>query len=382
MMAASDKSEAGIAAEGGANATTPADWSPSASTMDAPAESPSSSTTAEEDELLRSLDQIVQNANQGGDLAALTPEVNSEVHAEALIESPPAETSTDAVQPEEAQVETSGSPEDWTALSAIGALDGDGIAHLERWLQTAKPEEKEVYARRLRLGHILLYALEQKPTPPGLRDNLAQSLGLEKTVSRKEYQASRITLTQKWAASLGWPQARLLKVFAWLCLALAAMGWFMAWRQQQQVHVLIEAASHSERSRQVAEEGRGLIEKRLSFLASSDLRLTRLQALPGQRSAMAHLTWSPFGRKALLWVRDLPKPPEGREYVLWTQSGTRQYAAARFIPRGSSEGDFIDVPTLQIGRPRPIQAFSLIMQPVGSLSPEDGERILSGSTYN
>lgn len=378
MMAANEKNDLGVDTGVAANTTNPDDWSPAIS----PSEVPASPSTAEEDELLRSLDQIVQNASHGGDLATLTPDASPEAISEPLPSDLPAETLSGASNEDTLNTEASGSPEDWTALSAIGALDGDGIAHLEKWLQTAKPEEKEVYARRLRLGHILLYALEQKPTPPGLRDNLAQSLGIEKSPSRKQYQANRITLTQKWASSLGWPQARLLKVFAWLTLVVAALGWGMAWWQQQQVHLLVETASQSERNRQTAEERRGLIETRLSFLASSDLRLTRLQALPGQRSAMAHLTWSPFGRKALLWVRALPKPPEGREYVLWTHSGTRHHAAARFIPPGSPEGDFIDVPTLQMGRPRPIQAFSLVMQPVGSLSPEDGEKILSGSTYN
>lgn len=360
---------------------------------------------ASEEELLRSLDQIVQTTSQGGELTVegdasadadaaqdMAQGILAETSSPDWVAAPVAEQgaapsfpAATAHHPDEEVAEVlaqSGSPEEWTALSAIGALDGDGLGQLEQWLNSAKPEEQEVYARRLRLGHVLLYALEQQAPPQGLRQTLANALGTQDGQAQKLYPQKRTTLTQRWAEKIGWPHARLLKVFSGIALVLAIAGWSMAWRGYQQMGLMAEAASRSEKNRHAAEEARLLGERRLAFLAGSDLRLTRLQAMPGQGQAAAHLIWSPFGRKALLYARDLPKAPEGREYSLWTVSGTRHFAAARFQIRGVPEGEFIDVPTLQEGRPRPIQSFSIVLQPAGARSPEDGERRLSGSTYH
>ncbi len=359
-----------------------------------------------EKELLASLDTLVAQASHGaGDISTSMVQVNASPEGsnstasvdDVSVLSEPShspETGREAEDKVESGACTDpslvGTPEEWTALSAIGALDGDAVTALAAWLKTANPEEREVYSRRMRLGHALLYALEQERPPPDLRANLAQALGQSEPALRKLYPPKRITLSQQWAQSLGLPLARFLKSATVLVGALALAGWFWGGRQYMRADSLSKDLE-SNRAREASVEiALRIAQERLAFAASPDLRLTHLlpsgslnttnksiasyaaetelkgsgethheqhqdrnlapQAMGDQgKNAVAHLLWSPFGRRGLLWVRDLPAPPEGREYCLWVLSGSRQFSAARFESGADGNGLFIDAPSLQEG---------------------------------
>lgn len=367
-------------------AVLPADWSPSSGEDGLAAPSP------EEAELLRDLDNLVQNSATLGsaEMPALSPpiaEPDSGQPEEVIGQVSGGEGNADGTpggfgSRSDSEAKAVGSPEEWSALAAIGALDGEAVAEMDLWLKTAKPEEIEIFGRRMRLGHALVYSLAQTPPPADLRESLAQSLGEHGKDGRHLYPRRSLPMSQRLAEAVGWPQARLLKATAIFFLLLSAVGWSLAWRGYHQVQRLTQSVAQSEMARQEAEGAHQVVAKRLAFMSEADLRITALQSREGVRDKSAHLLWSPFGRKALLWIGGLPKAPEGKEYALWVALGTRSFAALRFTEASTEEaGLFLDIPVLQEGRPRPIQAFYLTLQPLGALDPEDGERLFSGSAY-
>ncbi len=364
----------------------PTDWSPSL------VEDGLAPPTAEEAELLRDLDNLVHNSPGLGsaEMPALSlPASESKLFEDAAeAEAAAAEEGSAKVTRGEARIPSGvnprveGSPEEWSALAAIGALDGEAVAEMEIWLKTAKTEEIEIFSRRMRIGHALVYSLNQEPPPASLRDSLAQSLGEQSKDGRHLYPRRSLPLTQRLAEAMGWKQTRLLKLFSLFLLLLAMGGWGIAWRGHQKILRLTAMSIQSEKARQEAEGAHKAATNRLDFLATVDLVITVLQGKEESREKSAHLLWSPFGRKALLWVGGLPKAPEGKEYALWVALGTRTYSALRFTESSTGEGGlFLDIPLLQEGRPRPIQAFYLTLQPQGALEAEDGERLFSGSAY-
>jgi hypothetical protein len=252
---------------------------------------------------------------------------------------------------------------------------------LARWLQVAKPDECEVYSRRIRLGHALLYALEQDAPPAHLRSTLAQDLGKTEKSLEKLYPPRRVALSQRLAQALGISQSFMLKIGLLIVLVTALVGWAMSWRNWNQIQTIRKAIVEVEAQLKKTESALALSQARLTFAASADLRIADLQSHESHGKQTAHLLWSPYGRKGLLWVRDFPKAPQDKEYALWVLSGSRQFAAAHFTEAPNGQGLFIDVPALQEGRPRPIEAFTLVLQPLKALDPADGIKILSASAY-
>jgi hypothetical protein len=348
-------------------------------------------TSAEEAELLQSLDTIVQQASQGtGDFPSVTAPLNPPLVGPDASDGPQSIPGTEgSVEPgpERSKVEQAwdpdliGSPEEWTALASINALDGDAVDALAQWFQVAKPEECEVYSRRIRLGHALLYALEQASPPAQLRATLAQELGKQDPILGRLYPSKRVALSMRLAQTLGWSQSQFLKVILVAVVLLCLAGWSLVLRGAYRVRQMEAQVLQAEQRLKKSEASLTLSQERLAFAASADLRISDLQSGEPHGKQTAHLLWSPYGRKGLLWVRDFEVAPQGKEYALWVLSGSRQFPAAKFSEAPGGQGLFIDVPALQEGRPRPIEAFTLVLQPSQAMDPADGIKLLSGNAY-
>gem|GEM_PF-4923711 len=363
------------------------DWTPGGPASQPEEAIPSATGDVEaEEELLRTLDEMVQNS---AEILTAASEGLAPVESKAdKPPQPPAEPLERAAYTHEES--TQGQPEDWTALAALGALDGDGVQDLSVWLQSATEQEREVYTHRIRVGQCLIYALDQAPPPPGLRDELAGRIGeMGRDKKGRLFPSARKTWTQKAAAKIGWPQTRLLKILLVCALGLGVGGWVLAWHAQRQIEIVLSASVQAEKRRHEGEIARFAAAKKMEYLGSADLKTTALHPASGEgavkvnfASVKSVLLWSPYALKGLLWIQGLPPAAPAHEYALWVSSGNRHFQALRFQKTNSQgQGDFLEIPSLQSGRPRPIQAFYLVSQPIGAVDPERGERILAGNAY-
>ena len=254
--------------------------------------------------------------------------------------------------------------EDLVAAHALGALDGEERADLERHLAAGCPTcGPELAAMERVAAAIALSPPAVQPRPEVRRELLRQAAAvvpLRRPVRREVGRAWAI------AASL-------------LVLLLAgAVAWGVSLQQrlerEQRARVALAAdlaAARAQLSR--AEVERVALLRHLAVLGASRLEQVQLAALPPAPSASGRLFVDPGSGQALFSAAGLPALQANRTYQLWFIAAGKPVSAGTFDVGGGGQGRLL---VEAAPPPASIDAWAVTVEPAGGVPQPTGEMVL------
>lgn len=276
------------------------------------------------------------------------------------------------------------------AQFAMGAIDGDRVEAFQLALAQAKQNNDHAFmaemTRYVRLMHVLAYAAPRTQPPSALlKQSLIEKVAAQSDLAQrkiKNYASRKPGWMTRIAHKMGWPESRLLKAIVMLCVCLTFLALAFAYQKNRIANIMQESSSLAVAERMRAETAERLAERRLTTVVTPDLHVTSLvpanQSHSEDKVEEALLLWSPFGRKGLLSARGLKKLPEGREYALWLRASGREH----FVQKLDDDSELNEIPVLLAGRPRPIEAFFLVVQPHQNRDFNKVRKILIGNAWD
>jgi hypothetical protein len=167
--------------------------------------------------------------------------------------------------------------------------------------------------------------------------------------------------------------------------AAAVIAALVAWATVLQLRVndlddeqraLSAAAARSDASR---------LEDAMYLLTKGDLRYMDMVATGAATGTSSSYAWSPSERQGVLWVRDLPAPPEGTVYQFWFRTDQGDVSGGTFSP--DAEGEALEVVQREGGNSSGGQQSRLLailvtVEPAGGSSAATGPLVLQGQPAN
>jgi hypothetical protein len=252
---------------------------------------------------------------------------------------------------------------EWSALAAVGALDGAERARFDAHLAGGCAACEADLLEGTRVVAALALALPDAPLRPEVRDRLmgrvaaearpGMSFGVASTMSRGSTGASE---RRPWRWTGGLVAAGLATVLVW---------GFHDTRQ----------ALESARARV------GLLERELeqeraitSLVAHTDTHVAALRGLEAAARADGWIVWSPSKREGFMVVHHLPMLSPGQRYHLWTVGDSA------WAPAGTFEVDHIGhaALTVRVERERP-ERFAVTVEFEGPRAAPRGPTVMQGA---
>jgi hypothetical protein len=203
---------------------------------------------------------------------------------------------------------------EWSALAAVGALDGAERTRFDAHLAAGCPTCEESLRELSQVAAGLPWALPDVPLRPEVRDQLMARVAAQRA-PRMGLGARAATPADerhpwRWAGGL---------VAASLATALV---WGMHDTRQA---LQLERTRTSQLEQELAEE-RAIT----SLVAHTDTHAAALRGVGGAADAEGWIVWSPSKREGFMVVHHLPILPAGQQYQLWVVGGPAWAPAARF----------------------------------------------------
>lgn len=203
------------------------------------------------------------------------------------------------------------------SLYAIGALDEETACNVENFLRTATPEQKSEMAEWQEIAAAIPMALAERPVPVHIREQLLlmtdESSAQES--SARENQSGRVLPFQTKARSQS-PIVRWMLMAATLTLA-ASCG-YLAW-QNNNISLQLKETDHKLNT---------LTRQLEVFLSPS----TRIISMNGVETPKAHakVVWNTESQTWEVHIKNLPAPPNDKDYQLWYVTKDAKINAAVF----------------------------------------------------
>jgi len=234
----------------------------------------------------------------------------------------------------------------FAALHAVGALDGDDLRAFEAHLAagcgrcaTLVRQTEQALARAAMAG-------PPEPPPSAVRERL---------VRRAE--AARASGRRRW---LSWT----LGIVATAIAAGAFSAAYVAARYEARLGQMArETAAAKERVARTEAE----LHEELTLLRDPTTRLVELRGQAAAPGAVGRVLWAD-GAGGLLLATQLPPPPPGKVYALWTLAGDAPRAAGVFVPDESGRA------TLRVAADGggPVRVLSVTVEPAGGAAAPTG----------
>ncbi|SNC64604.1 Anti-sigma-K factor rskA [Hymenobacter gelipurpurascens] len=162
-------------------------------------------------------------------------------------------------------------------------------------------------------------------------------------------------------AESGSGRTRLLIAASVALLVLSAIGNFLLYNKLQQTEANLEIAQ-TEQSRYAATQNAALNERdqQLSVLRNAAFRAVELKGTPKAPDALARVYYNPKTKDVYVDVRNLPAPPEGKQYQLWALDNGKPVDAG-MLATATASGDSIQ----QMKDIASAQAFAMTVEPAG-----------------
>jgi Anti-sigma-K factor rskA, C-terminal len=252
---------------------------------------------------------------------------------------------------------------EWSALAAVGALDGAERARFDAHLVGGCAACETNLLEGTRVVAALAWTLPDAPLRAEVRDRLmarvaaearpGTSLGLAPTMSRRSRGA---TERRPWRWAGGLVAAGLATVLVW--------------------------GLHDTRQALESARGRvGLLERELeqeraitSLVAHTDTHVAALRGLDAAARADGWIVWSPSKREGFMVVHHLPMLPPGQRYHLWTVGDSA------WAPAGTFEVDHIGhaALTVRVERERP-ERFAVTVELESPRTAPRGPTVMQGA---
>jgi anti-sigma-K factor RskA len=144
-------------------------------------------------------------------------------------------------------------------------------------------------------------------------------------------------------------------------LMLSALGNFLLYKRLRQTEANLEVAQ-TEQSRYAATQQAALNERdaQLRVLRNEAFQQVELKGTPKAPDALARVYYNPKTKAVYLDVRNLPAPPEGKQYQLWALDNGKPVDAG-VLASTTATGDSIQ----QMKDIASAQAFAMTVEPLG-----------------
>jgi hypothetical protein len=221
---------------------------------------------------------------------------------------------------------------EWSALAAVGALDGAERARFDAHLATGCATCEASLRELSQVVAGLPWALPDVPLRSEMRDQLMARVATERAGRTSPGVPGMIPSVR--------PPAGERKAWRWAGgLVAASLAIALVWGMHD-----TRQALHVERAR-VGQLERELAEERAITLlvAHTDTHVAALRGLGTAAHAEGWIVWSPGKRQGFMVVHHLPVLPPGRQYQVWVVGGTA------WAPAGQFEVDAIGHAALTIG---------------------------------
>jgi anti-sigma-K factor RskA len=235
----------------------------------------------------------------------------------------------------------------FAALHAVGALDGDDLRAFEAHLAAG-------CARCASLVHQTEQALARaamagppEPPPSVVRERLVKRAAAAGAPGRRRW--------------LPWT----LGIAAAAIAAAAFSAAYVAARYEARLGQMArETAAAKERVARTEAE----LREELALLRDPTTRMVELRGQAAAPGAVARLLWAE-GAGGLLLATNLPPPPPGKVYALWTVAGDTPRAAGIFVPDDAGRA------TLRVAAETsgaPVRILSVTLEPAGGTAAPSG----------
>ena len=253
---------------------------------------------------------------------------------------------------------------EWSALAAVGALDGAEQARFDAHLADGCAACEESLQEFSRVAAALPWALPEAPLGPEVRGRLMARVATELRsrtalgvlAPTKARESRPVTEWRPWRWAGGLVAAGLATVVVW------------------GLHDTRQALD-SERAR-VGQLERELEQERAitSLVAHTDTHVAALRGLEAAARADGWIVWSPSRREGFIVVHHLPMLPAGRQYQLWTVGDSV------WVPAGTFQVDQIGhaALTVRVEREHP-ERFAVTIEPAGPRATPSGPTVMQGA---
>ena len=256
--------------------------------------------------------------------------------------------------------------EELLALQALGALDDEDRARLERHLDEGCLECREKLSGLERTVSMLAFAAPPKTPPAALRDRLSTvPEGGRESAPRAPVPSEPVPFptrgeSDRERTGFG-PVLAVALLGAAAAVAIVFLGWSLLSAQSRLDSAIRELADLRETNQSQQQELERQ-ERVLGAMRDPEMRLTRLSA-PGDTPEPAiDVFWQPSGKKGVLVARNLPRVAPDRAYELWLIAGSAPVPAVTFNTdaHGNAVVEIGELPA--DGSP---QKFAITVEPAG-----------------
>lgn len=247
--------------------------------------------------------------------------------------------------------------DDWAALAALGALDGQERQRFDAHLAAGCAPCEERLRELSAVLATLPLALPDAPVPPHLKERLLQRVAAERKATQRPTM-SRVPGSPRhpwqWAAGI---------------VAAGIVG-ALAWSVYDTRSALDRQVTSLERL-----EGELASQRAVTALVSgTDTSAATLTGAGAAARADGWIVWSPAKQQGFIVVHNLPGLPVGKQYQLWAVAGRAPTSAGVFgVDAIGHAALLVDVRT-----ERP-EHFAVTIEPAGGAPAPTGPVVMQGS---
>jgi hypothetical protein len=252
---------------------------------------------------------------------------------------------------------------EWSALAAVGALDGAERARFDAHLASGCATCEASLREFSQVTAALPWALPDVPLRPEVRDRLMDRVAAQRR--------ARGTLA---GSGRPIPAARRLagerRPWRWAGgLVAAGLATVLVWGMHDTRQALESERARAGRLEEQLAQERAIT----SLVGHTDTHVAALRGLDAAARADGWIVWSPSRRAGFMVVHNLPMLPAGRQYQLWVVGGSA------WAPAGAFQVDAIGhaVLTVPVEREHP-ERFAVTVEPDGPQSSPTGPTIMQG----
>jgi len=267
----------------------------------------------------------------------------------------------------------------------LGALSDEDKRTFERMLDSATPEEMEIYRQMVQIKDDLALGADPMQPSDGLFDNIMDEISTGKP-SGNTARLDKIEDNKTSSDS-----ARMFPLWIYKALAAILLAGFLGFAlySQQQSSLVYQKEtqitvlqSELEQRNELITQLETELERKAELLAILESREVNLILMAGQETnpyGYGKIIWDPVNERALLQVSNLPEPAEDKDYQLWLIKDQQSPVSAGVFSVEESTTDlFYKIDNLNEQPSDESNTFAITLEPKGGAPQPTGSMYLLG----
>jgi anti-sigma-K factor RskA len=271
--------------------------------------------------------------------------------------------------------------EELCAGYVLKALEAGEREEFEQMLESASPEELELYHEMNSAANQLAFSMEPQEASKEVKKRIMAQIGDSKNedkaenVEEEDDAAGPATIDGQ-NTTVDWGKFAIAASFALLLVTLSLVfySFNLSGELNQREQVIEQQQARITALRQeVAQK-----EELLAILESREVDLVIMNGLEVNPGGYGKVIWDQESQRALLQVSNLPSVPSDKDYQLWIIKNNKPVSAGVFAVNDPSRDNFFKIEELAEDA-QPADAFAITMEPKGGMPQPTGDMYLLGS---